>query len=165
MKSKFSKILIGGLTATLMMSLMMKFAAPMMIEQPMDIAAMLSSMVGEDYEIGLAIHIVLGVLLFPLIYTMLYKYFPGVPLMKGALFGTGLWLLAATMIMPMAGAGFFMSEIGGANAAMAALMGHWVYGVLLGGIAGNLQTNQRNMAVRNRPEFRTRNIGTDISHL
>jgi hypothetical protein len=36
----------------------------------------------------------------------------------------------------MAGAGFFISEIGGFKAAMAPLMGHWVYGGLLGMIAG-----------------------------
>jgi hypothetical protein len=44
------------------------------------------------------------------------------------------------MIMPMAGAGFFMSEIGGMKAAVAALMGHIVYGGLLGVIAGGVET-------------------------
>lgn len=165
MKSKFSKILIGGLAGTLMMSLMMKFAAPMMIGQPMDIAAMLGNMMGGVYEMGMAAHVLLGVLVFPLIYVMLFQFWLGAPLVKGLLFGTMLWLMAATMVMPMAGAGFFMSEIGGIKAAIAALIGHWVYGGLLGGIAGNLHTNQRNMAERNRPEFRTRNIGTNISHL
>jgi uncharacterized membrane protein YagU involved in acid resistance len=166
MKSKFSKILIGGLAGTFMMSLMMKFAAPMMIGQPMDIVAMLGNMMGGVYEMGMAAHVLLGVLVFPLVYAwLLFRFLPGAPIVKGLLFGTVLWLIAATMVMPMTGAGFFMSEIGGIKAAMAALVGHWVYGALLGGIVGNLYINQRNMAERNRPEFRTRNIGTNISHL
>ena len=147
MKSKCSKILIGGLAGTLMMSLMMKFAAPMMIGQPMDIAAMLGSMMSGVYEMGMAAHVLLGVLVFPLIYVMLFQFWLGAPLVKGLLFGTVLWFMAATMVMPMAGAGFFMSEIGGIKAAIAALIGHWVYGGLLGGIAGNLHTNQRNMGL------------------
>ena len=166
MKSKFSKILIGGLAGTLIMSLMMKFAAPMMIGQPMDIAAMLGKMMGGVYEMGMAAHVLLGVVVFPIVYAwLLFRFLPGEPLVKGLLFGTVLWLTAATMVMPMAGAGFFMSEIGGIKAAMAALMGHWVYGALLGGIAGNLRTNQRNMAERNRPELTIRDTSTDISHL
>jgi len=162
MNPKIIKTLVGGLIGTLMMSLMMNFAAPMMIGQPMDIAAMLGKMMGGVYEMGMATHIVLGVLVFPLVYAWLFfRFLPGAPLVKGLLFGTVLWLIAATMVMPMAGAGFFMSEIGGIKAAIAALMGHWVYGGLLGGIAGNLHTNQPNMAERNRPEFRTHN--TDIN--
>lgn len=159
MKSKFPKILIGGIAGTLMMSLMMKFAAPVMIGQPMDIAAMLGNMMGGVYEMGMAAHVMIGVLVFPLIYAWLFfRILPGAPLVKGLLFGQMLWLITATMVMPMAGAGFFMSEIGGIKAAMAALVGHWIYGTLLGGIAGNLHSSQRNMAERNQPEFITRNI-------
>ncbi|GJL83926.1 MAG: hypothetical protein DHS20C01_35600 [marine bacterium B5-7] len=133
----------------------------------MDIAAMLAGMMGGVYVIGLVAHVLLGVLIFPLIYVMLFQFWLGAPLVKGLLFGTVLWLIAATMVMvmPMAGAGFFMSEIGGIKAAMAALVGHWVYGALLGGIVGNLYINQRNMAERIQPELTTHNAGTDISHL
>ncbi len=166
MKSKFSKILIGGIAGTLMMSLMMKFAAPVMIGQPMDIAAMLGDMMGGVYEMGVAAHVMFGVLVFPLVYAWLFfRILPGAPLVKGLLFGQMLWLITATMVMPMAGAGFFMSEIGGIQAAMAALVGHWVYGALLGGIVGNLHTKQRSMEERNQPEFITRDIDSNISHL
>ncbi len=137
MKSNITKMLLGGLTGTLMMSLMMKFAAPMLVGQPMDIAAMLGNMMGGVYALGLAAHLMLGIIVFPFIYVVLLRQIlPGALLVKGLLFGTILWLLAETLIMPMAGAGFFMSEIGGAKAVMAALMGHLVYGGLLGVIAG-----------------------------
>jgi len=119
------------------MSLMMRFAAPMMVGQPMDIAAMLGNMMGGIYVMGLAVHIMLGILIFPLVYAvLLFRFLPGTPLVKGLLFGSILWVIAETVVMPMAGAGFFMSEIGGMKAVMAALMGHLVYGGLLGAIAG-----------------------------
>jgi len=140
MKLNITKTLLGGFAGTLMMSLMMKFAAPMMIGQPMDIAALLGNMMGGIYALGMVAHIMLGVLVFPLLYAVLFfRFLPGAPFVKGLLFGTALWLVAATMVMPMAGAGFFMSEIGGIKAAMAALMGHLVYGGLLGFIAGKTE--------------------------
>lgn len=137
MNPNIIKAILGGIVGTLMMSLMMRFAAPMMIGQPMDIAAMLGNMMGGVYALGMAAHIMLGVLVFPLIYALLvYRLLPGGPLIKGLTWGLILWLIAETMVMPMAGAGFFMSEIGGMKAVMAALMGHLVYGGLLGAIAG-----------------------------
>ncbi|MDP3334297.1 MAG: hypothetical protein Q8S55_20270 [Methylococcaceae bacterium] len=136
MKSNIAKTLSGGFAGTIAMTLMMQFAAPMMIGQPMDIAAMLGNMMGDNYAMGMAVHIMLGVLVFPLIYALiLYRFLPGTPLIKGLTGGLILWVLAETMVMPMAGAGFFMSEIGGLKAVMAALMGHLVYGGLLGVIA------------------------------
>lgn len=137
MNPNIIKAILGGIVGTLMMSLMMRFAAPMMVGQPMDIAAMLGNMMGNNYAMGMAAHIMLGVLVFPLIYALLvYRLLPGGPLIKGLTWGLILWLIAETMVMPMAGAGFFMSEIGGMKAVMAALMGHLVYGGLLGVIAG-----------------------------
>lgn len=149
MESKLTKTIIGGLAGFWMMSLIMKYAVPMMVGQSINFAAMLGGMIGGIYEIGLVIHVVLGVLIFPLIYAcLLFRFLPGVPLVKGLLFGQMLWLITATMVMPMIGIGFFMTEIGGIKVALAVLIVHWVYGALLGGVAGNLHTKQRNMAER-----------------
>ena len=137
MRSNITRTILGGFIGTLMMSLMMKFAAPMLTGQSMDIAAMLGNMMGGIYALGMTAHIMLGVLVFPLIYsTLILRILPGTPIFKGLLFGSLLWLIAETLIMPLAGAGFFMAKIGGANAVIAALMGHLVYGGLLGAFAG-----------------------------
>lgn len=137
MNPNIIKAILGGIAGTLMMSLMMRFVAPMMVGQSMDIAAMLGNMMGNNYAMGMAVHILLGVLVFPLIYAIfVFRLLPGAPLIKGMTWGLILWLIAETMVMPMACAGFFMSEIGGMKAVMAALMGHLVYGGLLGVIAG-----------------------------
>ena len=83
-------------------------------------------------------HFVHGTLIFPLIYAfVLYRFLPGAPRLKGVLWGLILWLLAQVMVMPMMGGGFFSSNRGGMMAAAGSLMGHLIYGVALGGIAGH----------------------------
>ncbi len=47
MKPNMRKAILGGFAATAVMTFMMYFVAPMMIGQPMDIAAMLGSNVGR----------------------------------------------------------------------------------------------------------------------
>ena len=137
MKPRSLKSMAGGLAGTVAMTMMMRFVAPMMLGHPMDIAGMLGNMMGGSWVIGMAAHLMNGVVIFPLVYGFLaFRYLPGPPVLRGVLWGTVLWLVAEAMVMPIAGAGFFSSEIGGAKAVFAALMGHLVYGVLLGYIAG-----------------------------
>ena len=137
MKPSLVKSMAGGLAGTVMMTMMMRFVAPLMLGHPMDIAGMLASMMGGSWAIGMAAHLMNGIVIFPLVYAFLgFRFLPGPPVARGMIFGAILWLLAEIMVMPMAGAGFFSSEIGGAKAVMAALMGHLVYGALLGAISG-----------------------------
>ena len=137
MKPNLMKAILGGLAGTVMMTMMMRFVAPLMLGHPMDIAGMLANMMGGAWAMGMAAHLVNGIVIFPLVYAfVLFRYLPDPPLLKGVLWGAVLWLAAEAMIMPMAGAGFFSSETGGAKAVFAALMGHVVYGALLGYIAG-----------------------------
>ena len=137
MKPNLMRAIAGGLAGTIVMTLMMRFVAPMMLGHPMDIAGMLGNMMGGIWALGMAAHLVNGIVIFPLIYVFAFQYLPGPPLLRGAVWGAVLWLVAETMVMPMAGAGFFSSEIGGVKAVFAALMGHLVYGALLGYIAGS----------------------------
>ncbi len=136
MKPQIGKAVTGGVVATLVMTLMMMYVAPMMTGQPMDIAALLGAMLG-GYTMGMVAHIMMGVVVFPLAYVFIYGFLPGGPVVRGLVWGIILWIAAATMVMPMAGAGFLMANIGGMMALIAALMGHLVYGGLLGWIAGS----------------------------
>jgi hypothetical protein len=54
-------------------------------------------------------------------------------------FAFGLFLVAESVVMPMAGNGFWSADIGGAKAVMAAFLGHMVCGALLGLIAGRAE--------------------------
>lgn len=127
----------GGLAGTLVMTAMMYFVAPMMMGMPMDIAAMLGSMLGGSWAAGMAMHFMLGTVVFPALYALvLYAKLPGAPAMRGALWGVALWLMAQLVVMPMMGGGLFSSQMGGMMAAVSSLLGHLVYGGLLGAIAG-----------------------------
>ena len=136
MKPEITKAALGGVAGTIVMTLMMMFVAPMMTGMPMDIAAMLGAMLG-GYTMGMIAHIMMGIVVFPLAYVFIYDRLPGSPVVRGLLWGVALWIAAVVVVMPTAGAGFMLSNIGGMMAVMAALMGHLVYGGLLGAIAGN----------------------------
>jgi hypothetical protein len=55
---------------------------------------------------------------------------------KGTTWGIVLWFLAQTVVMPMMGGGFFSMAMGGMMAVMGSLIGHLLYGSILGAIAG-----------------------------
>jgi len=133
----YSRALLGGFAGTVAMTTMMYSVAPMMGVQ-MDIAAMLGSMLGGSWAAGLMMHFVNGTVIFPLVFVFaLYRLLPGSPAIKGTLWGLALWLMAQAIVMPMMGAGLFSSQMGGAMAAMGSLVGHVIYGSLLGVIAGS----------------------------
>jgi uncharacterized membrane protein YagU involved in acid resistance len=89
------------------------------------------------WAMGMVLHFVNGTLIFPLIYAfLLYRFLPGPPVVKGVVWGVALWLIAQLMLMPMMGAGLFSMKAGGMMAAVGSLVGHLVYGSLLGTIAG-----------------------------
>jgi len=110
--------------------------APIMTGKAMDIAAMLGSMMG-GWGMGMAIHFINGSLVFPLAYVFLiYRLLPGPPVLKGTAWGVVLWLVVQLMLMPMMGAGVFSMNAGGMKSVVSSLIGHLVYGALLGVIAG-----------------------------
>lgn len=137
MKPSVGKALAGGVVGTGLMTMMMYFVAPMMLGQPMDIAAMLGSLMGNNWTLGMMAHVMMGVAVLPLIFVFaLYKFLPGAPWLKGALWGLVLWLLAQVVVMPMMGGGLFSANLGGMMAAGGSMVGHLIYGVALGAITG-----------------------------
>ena len=118
----------------------------------MDIAGSLGKMMGMGWMVGMMIHFINGTVIFPLIYAfLLYRTLPGNPALKGATWGVVLWLLAQLMVMPMMGGGVFSSKMGGMMTAGGSLIGHLLYGVLLGVIGGGAVAS----AVMQRPRART----------
>jgi hypothetical protein len=133
-----TRSILGGFVGTVAITLMMYFVAPRMTGRTMDIARMLGSMLGDNWWAGMIMHFVNGTIVFPVIFALLLvKRLPGAPIVKGIIWGAILWLLAQAVVMPMMGAGFFSAHAGGMMAVMGSLMGHLVYGGLLGSIAGS----------------------------
>ncbi len=132
------KAIAGGFAGTIVMTLMMYFVAPMMLGKPMDVAAMLGSVLGGSWAMGLLMHFVNGTVVFPIIYGYLfYRFLPGESWLKGMSWGLVLWFVSQALVMPMMGAGLFSAKAGGLMAVMASLLGHAIYGALLGAIAGD----------------------------
>ena len=114
----FARAALGGFAGTLAMTAMMYVVAPM------------------GWVAGLMMHVVNGSVIFPAIYVYaLYAHLPGSPAIRGTVWGVVLWVVAQTVVMPMMGAGLFSSAMGGMMAAMGSLIGHILYGSVLGVIA------------------------------
>lgn len=139
MRPNVTRLVLGGFAGTLVMTAMMYAVAPMMGVR-MDIAAMLGSMLGGSWIAGLLTHVVNGTVVFPLVYGyVLFAWLPGQPALKGALWGVALWLMAQTIVMPMMGAGLFSAAMGGMSAVIGSLVGHLLYGGILGLIGGEAE--------------------------
>jgi hypothetical protein len=139
------KALTAGFIATVAMTMLM-YVAPLMGMPKMDIAAMLGGMLGGGmpevfsgaWFMGMLIHFLNGVVVFPLIFGfLLFGRLPGAPLAKGMIWGLVLWLLAQVMVMPMMGGGFFASNTPQPfMTVFGSLMGHVIYGAILGLVYG-----------------------------
>jgi len=126
----------GGFVGTVIFTLMMRFVAPLMGVR-MDIVAKLGEMTHSGMAGGLLTHFLNGTVIFPLIYVyLMYRFLPGSAWQKGLLWGVILWLGLEIVMMPMLGGGMFSTEMGGTKSVMAALIGHLVYGIIFGAVAG-----------------------------
>ena len=133
MKPRMQQVLIGGFAGTILMTLMMYYIAPLMIGGPMDIAALLAEVLGTGWLAGMTIHILLGGLAFPIVFHALYPTLPGAGWLKGFVFGMIVALVALVVVMPIAGAGIFMANHSQpVLAVVGSLVGHAIYGVVLG---------------------------------
>jgi uncharacterized membrane protein YagU involved in acid resistance len=140
MKTQFSikSALIAGLIATVAMTAF-TFMAPLMGFE-MDIPKMLASTMGAPIIIGWIAHFMVGEILainFAVIFLKTTNKTSD--LKSGALFGLIPWFIAQVMVIPMMSvmsgasysAGLFSGSI---MIAMASLVGHLIYGAILGGI-------------------------------
>jgi hypothetical protein len=137
MRPNLGKTILGGVAGTVAMTAMMYIIAPMMLGRSMDVAASLGAMLGGSWALGMLMHLINGSVIFPLIFAyLLYRYLPGEPWLKGTIWGLALWFVSQALVTPMMGGGMFSAKAGGLMAVIASLLGHAVYGVLLGAVAG-----------------------------
>ena len=135
MKPRLTQAVIGGLAGTILMTLMMYYVAPLVMSGPMDIAGMLGDMMGMGSKGGMLVHFMFGVVVLPAVFAMvLWDKLPGGSgMMKGLVFGMALWVISQLVVMPMAGAVLFSANHPEQMMALvASLMGHAVYGMVLG---------------------------------
>ena len=133
-KNNLIKALLAGFIGTIVFTVMGQFIAPHIIGFPMNIGKMIAGMIHSPENVGVMIHFVMGTILFPISYLLLgYNRIPGPGWLKGLLYLLPIYLVAMIVIVPMAGKGLFFDSF---PAAMIALMGHLIYGVIMGAIIG-----------------------------
>lgn len=113
---------------------MLMLGAPLMGMPRMPIGEMLGSFLHIGSAAGWAMHVVIGLVL-ALIYAAWFAArLPGGPAGSGALYGLGVFLVAQLVVMPMMGGGVFSG--GNLPMIMGSLIGHLVYGALVGAVYG-----------------------------
>ena len=143
-------ILAGAVAMAAMMSF--TYLAPRMGLFGMNVPVTLGGVFVLDpeaaYWLGLAIHLLLGVVVLPIVYVALIaRWLPGSAIVRGGLWGGVLWALWAFLGMPILAAhpqitGGMMQDPGllmqnlGPTAGAESLLSHAVYGLFLGGIWG-----------------------------
>ena len=129
--------LIAGFTATVVLSILMiaKSSAGLMpqLDPIADIAhlARLPEGTVQALWFGWIGHFALGTIIWGTIYAAMHADLPGLPVVRGLIFGVLVWLAMMIVFMPMAGHGLFALSLG-PMAMVATLVLHLVYGAVLG---------------------------------
>ncbi len=132
MQRNWGRAVVGGLVATVVMSLVGMFINPLLGLPAGDTAKMLAGVMGGNLVLGWVGHLMIGVVL-AIIYVLVVEKFPGAPAVRGALYSLVPWLMAMVAVLPMMG----MPAFGGSAApAIGSLIAHVVYGATLGAIYG-----------------------------
>jgi hypothetical protein len=138
--------MFAGFVATAAMTVVM-YAAPSMGMPDTDIAALIGWVISPSmpepmtpiWWVGMFAHFVNGSIIFPLIYAfVIYPVLRGEPWLRGIQWGMMLWFLAQTVAMPLIFCMGFFTRLSPQPvlAVLGSLAGHFLYGVLLGLIAG-----------------------------
>lgn len=137
MKLHFGRATLAGLVGTAAMTALM-LMAPAMGLPAMDIGRMLGSMMGGSDVLGWTAHFMIGAVLAIAYAGFFAPRLPGPAPLRGMLYGLLPWLAAQGVVVPMMGAGLFSGSIAAAGGS---LMGHLVYGAVLGLLYGVSHTS------------------------
>jgi uncharacterized membrane protein YagU involved in acid resistance len=133
MKPSVSRAIAAGVLGTLAMTTVGVFVAPMMGIPAMNPADMLADQMGGSIILGWVGHLMIGTVLAIVYATVVMTHLPGPVAVRGALFSLAPWLMAQIVVMPMMGMGLFSGSM---VLAGGSLIGHLVYGVVVGGVTG-----------------------------
>lgn len=138
------KIVLAGVTGTAAMTVLM-LVAPMMGMPPMNVGRMLGSVMGGSVVLGWAAHFMIGTALAGIYAAAFVHRLPGPAAVRGMIFALFPWLLAQLAVMPMMGMGLFS---GSAIMAGGSLMGHIVFGAVVGIVYGTGEEGARAVTPR-----------------
>lgn len=141
MKINWGKAILAGVIGTAVMTMVGVWVAPMMGIPPMNPAEMLAKPMDGSIVLGWVGHLMIGVVL-AMIYALVAPRLRGPSSVRGALFAVAPWLVAQLAVMPMMGMPVFSGSMA---MALGSLIGHLVYGVIVGSVygTGSAQTTRQ----------------------
>jgi uncharacterized membrane protein YagU involved in acid resistance len=119
---------------------MLMLVAPAMGFPKMPIGEMLGSFLGIGAVAGWLMHFVIGVILAVLYAVLAAARLPGPPAARGALYGVLVFVVAQLVVTPMMGGGVFSG--GNIPSIAGSLMGHLVYGAIVGSLYGTVSRSR-----------------------
>lgn len=134
MKIRIGPAIVAGIIGTIVMTAVGLWVAPLMGLPAMNPARMLAGAMGGSIVLGWIGHFMIGTVL-ALIYAGVAPALPGKPVVRGALYGIAPFLLAQLAVIPMMGMPVFS---GSAVMALGSLVGHLVYGGVVGAVYGTV---------------------------
>lgn len=134
MNIKTGRAIAAGIIGTAVMTAVGLWGAPLMGMPPMNPAELLAGPMGGSMALGWMAHFAIGTIL-ALIYAVVAPWLPGSPVVRGALYGVAPFLVAQIVVMPMMGMPVFSGSV---TMAMGSLIGHLVYGAVVGGVYGEV---------------------------
>ncbi|NUP54666.1 MAG: hypothetical protein HOQ19_02445 [Gemmatimonadaceae bacterium] len=137
MQRNWMQAVLAGIAGTLVMTAVGVWVAPMMGLPRMNPAEMLAGAMGGSLVLGWMGHLMIGVVL-AIGYAIVSPALPGPAAARGALYGVAPWLLAQVAVMPMMGMPLFSGSIA---MAMGSLVGHLIYGAVVGTVYGRAQAS------------------------
>jgi len=139
MTTRIGRIISAGLLGTLVMTAVGVYGAPMMGLPAMNPADMLAAQMGGSTMLGWMGHLMIGVILALAYGAIFVRRLPGPGAARGVIFSLLPWLMAQLMVIPMMGMPVFSGSVAMAGGS---LLGHLVYGAILGGVAGTSGASQ-----------------------
>ena len=133
MTLNYRNAVLGGIAGTAVMTVMSVYLAPMMGIPRMNPAEMLAGQMGGSLMMGWLAHLMVGIVL-AVGYALVAPSLPGAPWLRGATYGLAPWLLLQVAVMPMMGMPLFSGSMVMAGGS---LVGHLIYGAVLGAIYGH----------------------------
>jgi len=136
-KFNLNKAVGAGIAGTVVMTLF-AMMAPLMGMPEMNIPKMLADFMGFPVIVGWLAHFMIGTVLALAYAYVLVSKLPGHPAVKGILFGLIPWFMAQILVNPMMGAGVFaLNTPAPLMMVIGSLVGHLVYGAVVGAVYGS----------------------------
>lgn len=139
---RIGRAVIAGIIGTVVMTLFGVWVAPLLGMPAMNPARMLAGAMGGNMALGWTAHFMIGSIL-AVGYAVVAPALPGAPALRGALFGIAPFLAAQIVVMPLMGMPLFS---GFSVMAIGSLVGHLVYGAVIGSVYGPVESRASTLA-------------------